>query len=61
MFVLVFLLTIICLQTLKGGKRGFWWATHNLIAHPMMEVLALFGKGGEWAGNQIHDRTSYPE
>jgi len=44
---------------MKSGKRagpaGFWWAVHNLIAHPIMEILRWFGlsKLGDW----LHDET----
>lgn len=43
--------------------REFWWAVHNLIAHPAMQVLrfvSLFGligpvnRFGEW----VHDWTT---
>ena len=31
------------------------WTTHNLIAHPLSEILHLLGLGD--AGNAIHDAT----
>jgi hypothetical protein len=43
--------------------REFWWAIHNLIAHPVMQVcrfISLFGtirsvdSFGEW----LHDWTT---
>lgn len=41
------------------GKRMRWhrhvWAFHNLVAHPLMQVLALFGLGK--LGLTIHDKT----
>jgi hypothetical protein len=35
------------------------WAIHNLVAHPLMEILHWFGcdDWGEW----LHDRTVPPE
>lgn len=40
----------------------FWrsWTVHNLIAHPLAEILhwlgLIFG-GGDALGNRIHDAT----
>lgn len=36
----------------------FRWTLHNLIAHPLSEVLFQFGYGD--AGNAIHDATIPP-
>lgn len=33
----------------------FWWAVHNLIAHPLSEILYWFGL--QQASNWIHDKT----
>jgi len=44
---------------MKQGKRNgpswFWWAVHNLIAHPGCEVLhwVRLGALGDW----LHDET----
>lgn len=35
--------------------RRLRWTAHNLIAHPVSEILYLFGF--EDAGNRIHDWT----
>ncbi len=41
------------------GKRkrfpAFWWGIHNLIAHPVSEILYWFGL--ERAGSYLHDET----
>lgn len=43
----------------KVGKRkrysDFWWVIHNLIAHPVSELLYWVGLShfGEW----LHDET----
>ncbi len=36
--------------------RRFRWTFHNLVAHPMMEVL--FQLGFEQWGNRLHDSTA---
>lgn len=44
---------------LEGVVRGVWkrrwWALHNLVAHPLMELLAMVGltKAAVW----VHDNT----
>jgi len=41
------------------GKRkrfpNFWWAVHNLIAHPLSEILYWLGLEG--IGTLLHDET----
>lgn len=39
----------------RSGPAWFWWAVHNLIAHPASEVLYWIGLGrlGFW----FHDAT----
>lgn len=36
-------------------KTQFWWAIHNIAAHPLSEILYWIGlhAWGEW----IHDKT----
>ena len=36
-------------------RREIWWAIHNLIAHPLSEILYWVGLGR--IGNWIHDHT----
>jgi hypothetical protein len=53
------LLLRVCPQALEGDTRFKWhrhrWAFHNLVAHPVMQVLALFGFGR--LGIRLHDVT----
>lgn len=37
-------------------RERFWWAVHNLVAHPLWEVLFWIGFGhiGDW----LHDGTA---
>lgn len=39
----------------RKGPKWFWWAVHNIIAHPLSEVLywIRLSKAGNW----IHDNT----
>jgi hypothetical protein len=39
----------------RSGNVKFWWAIHNIIGHPMMEILYWIGlrKLSRW----IHDET----
>lgn len=39
----------------RTAKEKFWWAIHNLIAHPLSE--ALYWLWLEPVGNWIHDAT----
>jgi len=39
----------------RTARENFWWAIHNLIAHPVAEIL--FWVGLEKLGNQFHDWT----
>lgn len=40
---------------MENLKLRFWWAVHNIIAHPLYEVLSWVGvkRVGEW----FHDWT----
>ena len=43
---------------IAGKRRGnpdMWWAIHNLIAHPLSEVL--YWIGFMRLGNKLHDAT----
>jgi hypothetical protein len=33
------------------------WLTHNLLAHPLSEILAWCGEDGERIGEWLHDST----
>lgn len=39
----------------RRGPAGIWWAIHNLIAHPLSEILYWLGLSrlGFW----LHDAT----
>lgn len=39
----------------RSGPAAFWWAVHNLIAHPVSEILHWVGLD-RW-GNWLHDAT----
>lgn len=39
-------------------SNRFQWTLHNLIAHPLSEIL--FQLGFENAGNKVHDMTVPP-
>lgn len=39
----------------RSGPPWFWWAVHNLIAHPAGEVLHWIGLGR--LGGRLHDAT----
>lgn len=44
------------LQAILGGLPPRWrWTLHNLVAHPLSEVL--FQIGAERAANAVHDAT----
>jgi ethanolamine utilization microcompartment shell protein EutS len=43
---------------LAALPRRFRWTLHNIVAHPLSEVL--FQLGFEDAGNAIHDATIPP-
>jgi hypothetical protein len=36
-------------------RNRTWWAIHNIIAHPLMELLGWIGL--RRAGNWLHDKT----
>lgn len=42
-------------QGKRGGPAWVWWAVHNVIAHPLSEVLFWIGmrRASEW----VHDAT----
>lgn len=40
----------------RSWREKFWWAIHNLIAHPASELLYWFGL--ENLGNKLHDWTA---
>ena len=44
-----------------GWQAEFWWAVHNLFAHPISQALYMIGWiGGEWfqrMGDGLHDVT----
>lgn len=48
---------------MRKVKIEFWWAVHNLIAHPILQILrfvSLFGllkRVDRW-GDQLHDWTT---
>lgn len=42
-------------KTLGKLPERYMWTVHNLIAHPLSEVL--FQVGLEDLGNRVHDRT----
>ena len=39
----------------RKGPQGFWWFIHNMIAHPLSEILYLIGlrRASYW----VHDET----
>jgi|GEM_PF-4982538 len=39
----------------KSAHEKFWWALHNVVAHPLMEMSYWFGIGK--VGIAIHDWT----
>lgn len=39
----------------KKWTEAFGWMMHNLVAHPISEVLHWFGLGD--VGNRLHDAT----
>jgi len=39
----------------RSGNEKFWWAIHNLFAHPLSEVFRLIGL--RRAAVLIHDET----
>ena len=43
------------MQTKRHWKTRFNWTLHNVIAHPLSELLWQFGF--EDAGNWVHDAT----
>lgn len=42
-------------QLFASLPERFRWTTHNLIAHPLSEILFQLGLG-DW-GNRLHDWT----
>lgn len=46
-------------RLLSAAPRSVWWAAHNIVAHPAMEVLGWFGLAA--AGRRLHDATLPPE
>jgi len=44
-----------CLVGHRAGSPAFWWAVHNLFAHPASELLYWVGLGriGDW----LHEQT----
>ncbi len=41
-----------------GRWKKFEWALHNLVAHPIMEVLSWIGLAE--VGDRLHDATVPP-
>jgi len=39
----------------RSAYENFWWAVHNIIAHPLSEII--FWLGSERLCNKIHDST----
>jgi hypothetical protein len=39
----------------ETNRPNLWWAIHNIIAHPLSEVLYWIGL--ECVGNWLHDQT----
>ncbi|EGI73226.1 hypothetical protein PH505_av00560 [Pseudoalteromonas distincta] len=33
-----------------------WWV-HNIIAHPIMQILNALGRSFIWLGDAVHDNT----
>ena len=38
-------------------SRDQLWTIHNVVAHPAMEILKLFGNRGKRLGKLFHDIT----
>lgn len=39
----------------RRGNVNFWWAVHNLLAHPLSEVL--YWIGFKELSGKVHDET----
>jgi hypothetical protein len=39
----------------RSARENFWWATHNLVAHPLSEILSWFWL--EPIGDWLHEAT----
>jgi hypothetical protein len=46
---------MVAAQKRRTLRENFWWATHNLIGHPLSEILywCWLGRLGDW----VHDVT----
>lgn len=43
-----------------GIRQEFWWAVHNLLAHPLSQLLYMAGwlvPGCQQLGDRLHDAT----